>query len=79
MCSTLYKPIQNSHHKMYPTANFSVRLFIYLFKILNKIVTEIYKVSGKVQNKETLRIKTHMRGKQQKFIFQTSPNYTVSI
>jgi len=32
---------------------------------LNKIVTEIYKVSGKVQNDETLRIKTLRRGQQQ--------------
>jgi len=32
---------------------------------LNKILTEIYKVSCKVQNKETLRIKTLIRGQQQ--------------
>jgi len=40
-------------------------LAIYLFilkSISNKKVTKIHKVSGKVRNKETLRIKTLIRG-----------------
>jgi len=41
-----------------------VCVFLVIYNSLsNKIDTEIYKVSGKVRNKETLRIKACMRGK----------------